>query len=81
MLDNDRVKWEYTMHINGTKYHSIMYRSRYMDRGVQCEIHTPVLGFGKYGKAERSFFIDGDKREFESEEALREAIKSEAVNK
>lgn len=81
MSNNGKIKWKYRMHINGTEYHSVLYRSEYMGRGVQCEIHTPVIGFGQYGRAKRSFFIDGDEREFESEEVLRQAIESEVVSR
>lgn len=76
---NNKIKWEMRTHVNGTEYHSLLYRAKFMQKGIQMEIHTPVTNHWgdhkKFGQAEVSFFIDGDEREFKTEEEMINAIK------
>lgn len=74
-MDNNKINWCMVMHVNGRDMHSRLYRAEVMGRGVQMEIHTPVSKHGKFGKSRVYFFIDGDKREFRTEEELINAIK------
>lgn len=75
---NNKIKWEMRTHVNGTEYHSLLYRAKFMQKGIQMEIYTPVTnnwgGYKEFGQAEVSFFIDGDEREFKTEEEMINAI-------
>ncbi len=77
MTDN-LIKWQLGTSLSGDKMHSLLYRGKYKDVGVQLEIHTPKRKNGTFGKEKHYFFINGDKREFRTEEELREAIDSYA---
>lgn len=72
------IDWQLKLHLNGEKYHSRLYRAKYKGFGIQMEVHTPVLksfdGPKDFGKAETYYFIDGDEREFSTEEELIKAI-------
>ncbi len=70
----DEILWKLEMSIGGEKQHSLLYRSEFLGKGIQLEIHTPVKANGEFGKARKTFFIDGDKREFKSEDEIREVI-------
>ena len=52
-----------------------MFRGRYKNCDVQAETHTPVRNY-KFGEAKTYYFIDGDKREFATEEELIAAVDS-----
>lgn len=77
-MQNLMINWELMLHVSGSKYHSVLYRGGYMGKGVQCEIHTPVIddmgGYKEFGEPERYFYIDGDEREFRRQEELIQAI-------
>ncbi len=71
--------WEFRMHINGYKEHSLLHRDDKLK--IQREIYTPVdkNGFTNSKKQRVYYFIDGDKREFRTEEALIKALIKSAV--
>jgi hypothetical protein len=78
----NKINWEMKMHLGGEKMHSLLYRAKYLGRGVQMEIHTPVISdisdygcFKKFGEPIVAYFIDGDERQFDSEEDLIKAIR------
>ena len=76
-----QINWKMIMHLATTKEHSLLYRADYKGKGVQREIHTPVKEHCKerFGKPKKYFFIDGDKREFKTEEELLKALESEGL--
>lgn len=66
--------------ISGSKEHALLYRNdKY---GCQMEIHTPVKkgmrdehgNPDRFGKATRTFYIDGDEREFTDPQKFIEAL-------
>ncbi|MFW9879627.1 MAG: hypothetical protein ACFFG0_41660 [Candidatus Thorarchaeota archaeon] len=75
---NNKINWKMNSHYSADKEHGLLYRSEFMGKGIQCEIITPVKrnigGFKDFGKQKIYFFIDGDDREFKSEEELIDAI-------
>ena len=71
------INWQLQMSMSGDKEHSLLYLGDYNGVVVQIEIHTPKRKNGAFGKEQRYFFIVDDKREFRTEEELREAINSE----
>lgn len=71
----DRIKWRLVMHIGDENMHSLLFRGRFMGRGIQKEVYTPANRFGEFRKAETYYFIDGDEREFTTEEELIEVIR------
>lgn len=68
------IEWQFKISVSGSKYHSRLYRGMYKGKGVQHEIHTPVIGYFEFGEPEHYFFIDGDPREFRTEADLIKAI-------
>lgn len=72
------IIWKKVFHLSGSKYHSSLYTSNYKGKKLQKEVHTPVLqdygGPKDFGKAETSYFIAGDEREFKTESELIKAI-------
>jgi len=71
--------WEFRMHINGFKQHSLLHRDDKLK--VQREIYTPVGkdGFTNSKKQKVYYFIDGDDREFRTEQELIKALVASAV--
>lgn len=71
--------WEFRMHINGIKEHSLLHRDDKLK--VQREIYTPVGkdGFTNSKKQKVYYFIDGDDREFRTEQELVKALVASAV--
>jgi len=71
--------WEFRMHINGFKQHSLLHRDDKLK--VQREIYTPVGkdGFTNSKKQKVYYFIDGDNREFRTEQELIKALVASAV--
>lgn len=70
----NEIEWEMMHSISFTFKHSLLFRAEYKNKGIQKEIHTPVNNNGKFGKTKIYFFIDDDKREFETEEELIKTI-------
>lgn len=71
---NDKIRWKMESHFAFTKQHSLLYRAEFYGLGIQMEVHTPVKN-GKFGEQRVYFFIDGDKREFKTEDELKAAVK------
>lgn len=71
--------WEFRMHINGFKQHSLLHRDDKLK--IQREIYTPVDkdGFTNSKKQKVYYFIDGDDREFKTEQELIKALVASAV--
>lgn len=71
--------WEFRMHINGFKQHSLLHRDDKLK--IQREIYTPVDkdGFTKSKGQKIYYFIDGDSREFRTEQELIKALVESAV--
>lgn len=72
--------WEFRMHINGNKEHSLLHRDDKLR--IQREIYTPVdkNGFiSETKKAKTYYFIDNDPRELRTEEELIKALIANAV--
>ena len=71
--------WEFRMHINGGKQHRLLHRDDNLK--VQREIYTPVGkdGFTNSKKQKVYYFIDGDDREFRTEQELIKALVASAV--
>ena len=71
----ERVMWQQRSSLSADKEHSLLYRSTAYGRGVQMEVHTPIKADGEPGESCMYWFIDGDSREFRSEEAMLEALR------
>lgn len=71
----ERVSWGLRNSTSTSRMHSLLYRSVAYGHGVQMEVHTPIEASGEPGKPRRHWFIDGDSREFQSEEAMLEALR------
>jgi hypothetical protein len=74
---HEQIFWKLHMHLNMGHIHSLLYRSEYKGYGIQCEIHTHMKKNQRPGKSKFYYFIDGDPREFKSEEELIKAIDEE----
>ncbi len=72
------LNWKLELSISGA-IHRLLYRSEYKGRGVQMEIHTPVIDEVRmeFGEAKRYFFIDGDERQFRTQEEMMEALNAD----
>lgn len=70
----NKIDWQLSSSFAFAKEHSLLYRGTYLGKGVQMEIHTPKRKNGTFGKQKTFFFIDGDKRQFETEQNLMEAV-------
>jgi len=68
-----RFSWTLAQTWAGEDEHALLYRDeRYK---AQCEIITPKnKASGQFGKGRAFFFLDDDKREFGSQDELRQAI-------
>lgn len=74
-LAQPSFQWQMRSHFGGSKQHGLLYRDD--TKGVQMEIitgKTKGMG-GTFGKSRHYFFIDGDKREFRTEDELMTAWK------
>jgi hypothetical protein len=72
-----KPKWQTHMHINMSNQHSLLLRDNKL--GVQCEVYTKAKNGYTYGKGRCYYFIDGDKRQFRTEEALIKALEASDV--
>lgn len=64
--------WVASTHISMTTYHSALYRDE--DLKAQMEIITPKTKTGEFRDGKSFYFLDGDKREFKTEEEMLDAI-------
>jgi hypothetical protein len=65
-------KFKMTMHLNlGEKGGVAIYRDE--ELGVQCEIHTQKVN-GEWGKGVKTFYIDGDEKEYSDIHSLMAAL-------
>lgn len=69
-----KIKWKFVSHMNMEKEHILKYESKKKNRKIRCEIVTPYKN-GKPEKGKILYSIRGDKRKFETEEALISALK------
>lgn len=69
-----KPKWEFERSISKKTHDSLLYRDANL--GVRVEIHTPFRA-GHPGKDEVLFFMDGDEREFKTEQKLMQALHAE----
>ena len=65
------LPWKLHTSFSGDSHH-LLFRCEYRGRGLQKEVHTP-----KRGSQKVYYFIDGDQREFHSEEELLAALGKE----
>lgn len=69
------MNWKLKISFSGQEEHALLYRSEYKGLGIQMEIITSKYRSRKYGKSKTSYFIDGDKRRFDSKTEFIEALK------
>ena len=67
-----KPKWTMHMHLNMSNQHSLLLRDNKL--GCQCEVYTKAKYGYIYGKGKTYYFIDGDEREFRTEDDLIKAL-------
>jgi len=68
------LEWSLHFSLSQDDIHYLLYRSEHKGKGVQMEIHTPVLKNGKFGKPKVAYFVDGDDKQYENENDMLASI-------
>lgn len=65
-------EWTLQLSMGGSEQHSMLYRDETLK--AQMEIHTPVRDGAPSGEGSASFHLDGDEREFATQQDMILAI-------